>query len=362
MKTIKLIYTTILIVCVLTGCDPTIHRYPNPQKALVILQLNVDRNPPRYHKEVLFDKSGNTTINDLPSEYASSYNIEDEYEMRIIVDVMHNSITDNNTYANLEKNRIIRRIIYSHKDQLPPQDTVHIHVPNGNYSVYAWVDYIKKNSHNDWVYYTDSLTDIRSEIKNYPGNTHLRSTASGLQEFVVDFNLTPEGFPSSKEASKTPITDRIIPVYMERPSARFRLVTTDIDDFLQTRSTIDNYTMRLIYKQYVSMGYNVGNKEPNRFISSYNYDQRLATYERINANESTLLCDYVFTSYEKEDNILIDFIVYDKTGKVVSAVQNITVPLKRNHETIIKGSFLLNVGDGNYSIDENFEDEYIIQV
>ena len=49
---------------------------------------------------------------------------------------------------------------------------------------------------------------------------------------------------------------------------------------------------------------------------------------------------------------------------VLPHCQNIKIPLKRNHETVVKGFFLTReVGKGNnVAIDDNFEGEYVVGI
>ena len=56
--------------------------------------------------------------------------------------------------------------------------------------------------------------------------------------------------------------------------------------------------------------------------------------------------------------------IFDASGNEISHCQNIKIPLKRNHETVVKGFFLTReVGKGNnVAIDDNFEGEYVVGI
>lgn len=44
------------LVVWLISCDTTIHEYPQTEEsALILLELNTDRTPPQYYKEVTYD-------------------------------------------------------------------------------------------------------------------------------------------------------------------------------------------------------------------------------------------------------------------------------------------------------------------
>ena len=49
------------VVLLGVGCDATIHEYPTEQQSQVIVEVNVDRLPPLYYKELQYDAEGNHT-------------------------------------------------------------------------------------------------------------------------------------------------------------------------------------------------------------------------------------------------------------------------------------------------------------
>lgn len=376
LKKQNIIISALIVCCSLAlslvSCDTTIHEYPEPQKALVIIQANVDRAAPPYYKEVIYDESFKRTVNSLDPTASPAYVPDAGYEMRITLEIYRGNVSDyEKNSENMRKNMVDRRVLYVDKDALAPQDTIHTYVENGNYFVLAFADYVRKDDVLNSHYYTDSLTNVWSKIHAYPENTNHRSTAAGQKEFSVDFLLTKDGYPTTKEASQTPITSRIIPVYLERPSGRYRFVAVDYDDFVRNGGNISGLTAKVIYKRYVAAGYNVAKKAPNLFISTYSFNispfknqSNIASSITNGAkgNELSLLVDYIFNNYTNEDNIIADVYFYDENGKEINHVSDIDIPLLRNHETVIKGYFLTKSfgKDNGISIDENFDGEYVI--
>ena len=57
----------IAFVCIVslfvTACDKTIHQYPESEKTWVMVELNADRTPPVYYKELTYDAEGESSIN-----------------------------------------------------------------------------------------------------------------------------------------------------------------------------------------------------------------------------------------------------------------------------------------------------------
>ena len=69
------------------ACDATVHEYPVPDKSFVVIEPNVDRLPPLYYKEVFYDEEWNCTIKNLEEEHSKPYIPDEDFAMRIILDV-----------------------------------------------------------------------------------------------------------------------------------------------------------------------------------------------------------------------------------------------------------------------------------
>lgn len=346
----------ICLILILAGCDVTIHQYPNPQESLVIIEPYVNRDAPNYYKTVIYDDNWNSTIVELPDKPAYQFLADQKVEVRIIADIYSGKIEDK-----LSDNLVERRVINVDHNALPPQDTIHFNLPDGDYYVLAWADYVIKG--NDiGPFLADTLTAVHSRLDRYPRNPFFRSSASGIKEFSIDFSDTQEGYPITRAND---MKLRTIPVSLNRPVARYRIVALDYKDFLQSGGDIEEVTIKVIYKQFVSVGFNVMADTPNEFISTYSFNVKPIdiVYEG-DRYESSLFSDYVFTSEDTETNVVVDLYFYDDKGEEINHCQNIKIPLMRDHETVVQGNFLtqpLGEGDG-VSIDDNFEGEYVVDV
>lgn len=149
---------------------------------------------------------------------------------------------------------------------------------------------------------------------------------------------------------------------------RYRVVATDVTAFLRSGGILEDVSVKVVYKQYVAVGYNVATCDPNRFVGTYS-----VRFPFLHADamgdvgedaEGLLFGDYLFTSSGQETLVLADFYFYDATGGEINRCQGIEIPLKRNRETVIRGAFLTHeVSRGNdIAIDENFEDEFTMTV
>ena len=341
-----------------TACDTTIHEYPKTGESIVLVELNVDRTPPRYYKELIYDKNGEYVETTLESEVSETYTADERLCMRLIAELYKvSSPTDGTAKGTL----VARRDLAVDRLKDAPQDTLQFSVPTGTYRTLTWADYTPKNNITDWHFETDELDAIRVTLEHKPQDNHHKSSAAGSNAFIVDFDHNETGnITISDNTRATRIDNDIVPVHLKRASGRFRLWATDLQDFLNSNNRIEDLRVRIIYKQYISAGYNVDTETPNLFVQARSMETTPTT---IPGDGTVLLAyDYVLTSSDKEDHVLIDVFIY-KGNEKLNHYQNIDVPLRRNRETVIKGPFLTKtVGSGDIGIDDEFNDEFVVEI
>ena len=69
------------------GCDATIHEYPRPGRSVVAVEVNVDRRPPVYYKEVVYGEGGTREEREMEATRAEAYVVEDSMAMRVVVEL-----------------------------------------------------------------------------------------------------------------------------------------------------------------------------------------------------------------------------------------------------------------------------------
>ena len=304
----------IAFVCIVslfvTACDKTIHQYPESEKTWVMVELNADRTPPVYYKELTYDAEGESSINDLEPVLSGNYTADERLCLRFVVELYKMpGATDDANKGNL----VERREISVERLTDAPQDTLYFCLADGNYKVLAWADYVPKEEPADWHFSTDKLDAVRANVSHKPLDNHHKNSAAG--------NC----------------------------------------DFIKKRSAVDDLHIKIIYKQYVSVGYNVGTEMPNAFVETRTMETAPTTL----TDDGTLLLayDYVLASDRREDHVLVDVFVYDGNGKEINHYQNIDVPLYRNRETVIKGPFLTKtIGSGDIGIDDDFDNEHVVVI
>lgn len=350
-----------LLVSLLSSCDRTIHEYPEPMDAEVVIETSVDRSPPLYYKEVVYNQKWERTVHDLERVATPAYRPAEGYAMRLILDIYRcKQIGD--TRSMRQDERVSRHVMELDKDALPPQHRLHTRLPDGNYCVLGWADYVHKGETKDVFYATPSLLNTLFNFQNYPADTHLKNCAAGKQGFSLDHNLGPEGYPILPGIGIQ--HSRIIPLMPKRPVARYTLVASDYSNFLKEGGRLRGGKIKVTYRQYVSIGYDVSQQEPNEFISGYTFETSLPDDLPQDTKEIILMKDYVFTSLNKEDNIIVDLCFYDANGVEISRCSNVEIPLLRNHETVVKAPFLSKKVDngGKVTIDEKFDGEHIVKI
>lgn len=351
----------------LYACDTTIHEYPIPMTSHIIVELNVDRSAPLYYKEITYGKDGVLEEKLLAEEFAEPYTADDRLAMRLIAEVYQGEHYD--LRSSQPSHLVARREKVVPKDMLPPQDTLHIELPEGDYTILSWADYVPAGNPADWHYQTEVLSAISIVDEHTPRVNHHKSAATGYTDFAIDLNASQQGHTivkgySHEELARAEELERYIPVYTNRPLGRYKIYTTDIDDFVAAGGSLDSIQVQVIYRQYISNGYNVATQQPNSFIETSSFVIQPQLPSTRSGNEETPLAyDYILVSNDKEDHVMADLFIYDKDGNEINHYQNINIPLVRNKETVVRGPFLtLERGSGGINIDDEFEGEHVVEV
>lgn len=361
------------LMFILTSCDSTIHEYPKPFHAEVIIEANIDHIGPYDYKEVIIDESGASHVNKLEEKPSRVYKPYEDWKIRVTYE-----IREKGEEGRLGK-IVGRRVKWVDKTKNMTRDTIHTSLRDGGYRVAVFADYYDTDPKQ--VYTTDTLSAIKTEFPATIPNSYIKSCGAGQTPFLIDFNLSENGYPviGDKAGEMKPNQSRVIPVNVSHSFARFKIIATDYDIFEKSNSgNEEKVQMQLVYKGYISVGFNAFSNLPNNFIQGYinkskvmlaepPVDPELDPYigQQSLDNEKCIFMDYLFASPKGEDYITIDFDIIDANGKVLNTIRDLEVPLMRNHETIIRGMFLTKPyhgKDNGIIIDENFNGEYIIEV
>lgn len=347
MKRIKVVLSLlfhVLLMISIFSCD--LHEFPkeeeDSQTAKVLLHLNYDTLLP-LHKEV---------------EYISrAVQTEENYDVRYVI----------NVHRSEDEQRFSREpdtCICVTKDEIDQiNHTVEIDLGAGFYKFMIWTDYVDEGSQRGKHYNTDSFEEIVLQ-EDYRGNTDFRDAFCGESEMLA-----------VKAGDMREVT-----VYMERPLAKYRFVTTDLNDFVlrimqpvmqkvgNTVEVEDEALLRTVnlndfrvvfyYTVFLPISFNMFTDKPADAITGVHFD---GTLTRLNDTEAELGFDYVFVN-GSESSVPVQIEVYDKDGTLISRSSSIDVPIVRSKQTIVRGKFLTTQASSDIGINPGFDGEWDYEI
>lgn len=354
---------SILLAFIACACDSTIHFYPEPQSSLVILQLNINRAPTLLYKEIDYDKEWQCTEMSLDG-YDAKYDYPADYLMRITLEIYrYYGEAGRVDMPEFDSEPVERRVwLVSNDDELP-KDTIHAFLPDGQYKALAFADYVPIDNVFDWHYRTDNLTNITTDLSTYPRNPHLRSAAAGSAYFNMTHQLDEEGFPVIPNETTRSIISRVIPINTRCASGCFKIMATDWKLCPIPEQFI---SLKLLYTDFVTTGYNVWTENPSDYATAYGYVTKppLGSYEE-STDSRLMVMDYLFAPNDREMEVHAILVATDPLGNVINTTPTLTIPLVRDGTTIIYApTYSVNYadfhGDSGFGVSENFDGEITI--
>lgn len=222
-----------------------------------------------------------------------------------------------------------------------------IRIVPGDYDIVVWSD-MKEAEANPRFYDPSSFYGIKIDYDNFTANTDYRDSFRGR----ASISLGEEG------GSYT--------VQMYRPMAKYEFVTTDLSEFLDnetirrnlsTRATMDDYDVKIHYSTYHPSTYNA----IDDWLTDSNTGINFTTEVTITGeSEASLGYDYVFINDTDSGAVQTTIVVYDKAGNLVTQSVQLSVPLRRDHHTLLRGAFLTMNGNGGVGIDPGYNGDHNI--
>ena len=349
----------------LTGCHALIHQYPDVEaeaaggrETLVIVDLRVDRSAPLLYKHVIYDRDWHCEqqeLEPLPTPYRLP---ADTMLLRVQLDLYADNTADDEPIA--------QRCLHITRRDTILADTLHFRLPEGSYHALAWADYVDRDTPDDDRFFrTQELTHIETMVDDYPADTYERNCMAGSLDFDVDFTLADEGLPVVRGADggEEPILSHTVRVDLTPPVGCYRFSATDAEAFAEAGGRVEEVSARIVYRQYVAIGYNVLTGAKNLFRSSYELTIPTVVYPELDSIRQPLLGDFLFAEPDFETTVLADFYLYDGRGHEFNRCQGISIPLLPGRMTLISGPFLTqSVSNGSgMELDENFEGEVVVR-
>lgn len=228
----------------------------------------------------------------------------------------------------------------------------------GNYKVMVWSDLVQ-TSGDSHFHNADDFTEIRLQ-GDHTGNNDYRDAFRGSDNIYL----------LADQMEHQPDTLNIV---MQRPFAKFELVTDDIVEFIDKESVrivskadgdrsqssddtqketvnIEDYKVVFYYVGFMPDTYSIHADKPVDSSTGVMFE---STMKQISESEATMGFDYVFAN-ENKSAVNVQIGIYDKEGTQLSLTKPIEVPLKRSHHTILTGTFLMSEASGGVTINPNF--------
>ena len=214
----------------------------------------------------------------------------------------------------------------------------------GDYDMKLWVDYTT-DAMTDLYYNTQDLNGIIC-TDPYTGSTEHRDCMYGA-------------ITIAKSQFKEEFTEKtVIETSLERPLARYRIIATDVQEFLQKMQKPQangnaTYTITFSYGFYLPTGFNITTGKPMNSLTGVKFSTPI-TVPADGSTECLMGTDFVFVN-GTESFVVLTIELTDAKGKVVSCTRGLEVPYRRGYQTTIRGKFLTNEMQGGIIIDPDYE-------
>lgn len=225
---------------------------------------------------------------------------------------------------------------------------IHLKLHALDYTLAVWTDYVAAGTTDDLYYDTDNLQQVACRDP-YTGSTDYRDCLYGtaaldLRQYRDEWNARVQ-----------------VKVDMVRPLAKYELIATDVQKFLQKtqkqRAGGTAYTITVSYGFYFPLGFNVLSGKPDRSEMGVAFTAPLVVTDN-GSGECTLALDYIFVNGD-ESYVPLGIEIKDDAGNGISRTTGIDVPYRRGHLTTVRGHFLTNRYDTGIGIDPDFDDDDI---
>lgn len=215
----------------------------------------------------------------------------------------------------------------------------------GEYDLVVWSDFRLKEDDSPF-YDSSDFGNIQVDYDQYKANTDHKDTFRGRTSVQLG------------EESQ----DIVVELY--RPMAKYEFITTDLSEFLDketerrnlsTRASIDDYTVMIHYSTYHPSTYNAFED----WLTNSKTGVSFVTEVTVNGeSEASLGFDYVLINDTSDTGVQATIVVYDKEGNNVAQSVQITIPLRRDHHTLLRGAFLTMNGSGGVGIDPGYNGDH----
>lgn len=291
----------------------------------------------------------------------------------------------------------MREFAFSKTDVSEPDCKLRIELPEGEYMLRAWADYVDDGSMDDKYYSTEDFRSI-TVAEPYEGDTDFKDAFVGAAPVA-----------SVRVGGNAPKVSTTIE--MERPLAKFQFVAEDLYDLVT--KAMENYLSKNEYQAYLEGRRPQGGSVETPSSAEYDFrvgatdaldsgtkapwdptkapgfnpeDYKIVFYytsflpteynvltqkpvdakmgmsftsvlRPLNEDEALIGFDYVLVN-GTESSVGVQVALYDPDGKMLSLSNPVTVPIVRGKVTTVRGRFLTLATGSGIGVDPGFSGEY----
>lgn len=219
---------------------------------------------------------------------------------------------------------------------------------SGTYDVIVWSQLLERAEAAPF-YDPSDFSRVRIVPANYAGSTDYRDGFCGRIRIDAD----------------TEVNGRYV-VRMARPMGKFELVTTDLSEFLDretvarrlpTRASAADYRVRISFPMYYPSSYSAIDDRLENATTGVAFETRMTV---TGESEASLGFDYVMLNNIAESGVQAQVDVYRLDGTHVAGSSMLTIPMRRDNHTLLRGAFLTMEGNGGVGIDPGFNGDHNI--
>lgn len=223
----------------------------------------------------------------------------------------------------------------------------------GDYDLRLWADWVTDGTTADKYYNADDLTSVTVLTDNY--------VANGQTDEKDAYYATLSATLADGEQQDCPVS-------LVRPFARYRLVATDVQGYLnliekENYPPIENLDVRVSYSGYFPTAFNVATGKPVDALTGIGYAAEIIAATGYDTAEARQVgADYVLTN-GGDSSVSVSIELTDRaTGLAVSTVRSVNIPYRRGHLTTVCGHFLTaGRTTGGVAVDTDWGDEIIVE-
>ena len=343
MRKILYLIISYMPLLLLTACD--VHEWPEaPERVSFHLRLNYETEITEWHhsydgSDVIEQGYGRTYDNHLSSG-----------KIRYVIRAYPISKKQRAAENHIEEFVFTRNISDGY------DYGVTLDLPAGSYSIMVWSD-LAGSEGDSYFHDASNFGEIRL-LEGHVGNTDYRDAFRGTGGIELISDII-EHDPDTLD------------IAMQRPLAKFELVTNDLKDFIEKETarqnalvsaepasheetkSIDVEKCKVVfyYRGFMHNQFSIFSDKPVDSATGVMFE---STAEQLTDNEATLGFDYIFVN-GSESAVTMQIGLYNEDGEQLSMTEAIEVPIKRNHHTIITGTFLMSEAMGGVTINPDFD-------